>query len=160
MKKAIFCFAILALLTPPVSADNLFLETGPGFFKSLGTQLFVLRYKKDTSTVFGWPSYYEALLAHWNGEDRDNAIAISRAISFPVGFEQYFSPTLGIAGVRRKTAHLGTAFQFYFRFAYDFKIKGRDVSLAIVHYSNGKMFFGWDGPNSGENFLTLSVGLF
>lgn len=160
MKKAIFCLFILALLASPVSADNLFFETGPGFFKSLGTQVFVLRYTKDTSTVFGWPSYYEALFAHWTGEDRDNAAAIARAISFPIGCEQYFSSTLGLAAVSQETDHLGTNFQFYFRFAYDFKIKGRDFSLAIIHYSNGKMIFGWDGPNSGENFLTLSVALF
>jgi hypothetical protein len=160
MKKAIYCLAVLALLASPASADNLFFETGPGLFKSLGSQVFVLRYKKDTSTVFGWPSYYEALISHWTGENRDNALAVSRAISFPIGFEQYFSPTFGIAGIPKETSHLGTNFQFYFRFAYDFRIKGRDLSLAVIHYSNGKMIFGWDGPNSGENFFTLSVALF
>jgi hypothetical protein len=58
------------------------------------------------------------------------------------------------------TEHLVTHLQFYFRFAYDWKIGSRDFSLGFTHVSNGKLVFGWDGPNTGENFLTLSIGLF
>ncbi len=160
MKTIILCLVFLVLLTSPVLADNLFLETGPGYLKSTASELFLLRYKKDTSTLFGLSSYYEALLAYWNGKDRDEAIGVSRAVSFEIGKEQYFSPTFGLLAIHHTTDHLGTPLQFYFRFAYDLKSKQRDVSFAIVHISNGKAIFGWDGPNSGENFIILSIGIF
>lgn len=160
MKTALACLLILVLFTCPVFADNLFIEGGGGIGKSLDSQIFLLKYQKETSRLFGLPSYYEWLLAYWSGEARDEAIGVSRAISFEIAKEQYFSPTLGLLAIRSETQHLGTHFQFYFRLAYDLKVKRRDISFAIVHISNGKLIFRWDGPNTGENFLTLSIGLF
>lgn len=85
MKKIISGLVIIVLFTPSVFADNLFLETGPGICKSLDSEIFLLRYQKETSRLFGQPSYYEALAAHWNGKYREDAIGIGRGITFQPG---------------------------------------------------------------------------
>jgi hypothetical protein len=44
-----------------------------------------------------------------------------------------------------------------FRIALGRRAGAFDLSLGYVHYSNGKHFFGWEGPNYGENFATIQV---
>jgi hypothetical protein len=160
MKTYILSLTIFLLSASFAPADNLFIEAGAGHCKSLNSQVFALRYDKDTSRIFGKASYYEFFFSHWNSENRNDSLGVARSISFEIGEDQYFSPTFGIAGVARETRDMGTHFQFYFRIPYDFTIHGRQFSLALIHLSNGKFVFGWDGPNSGENFVTLSIGLF
>lgn len=151
---------IVLLAAPYAPADNLFLEVGTGYCKSLSSHVLMLRYDKETSRIFGKASYYEFFFSHWTGENRNNALGIGRTISFEISEGQYFSPAFGVAAVGRETENIGTRFQFYFRLPYDFKKYERQWSLALIHLSNGKVIFRWNGPNNGENFITLSVGLF
>jgi hypothetical protein len=160
MKTIILSFIIFVLSALPAIADNLFVEAGPGFSKSADSTVFLLRYDHNTSRLFKHDSFYEGVLAHWTGSNRAEVIGLARGILWNTGKDQDLRATFGLLGTSRTTEHLGTRFQFYFRFAYDRKIFRRDVSLALIHISNGKLIFGWDGPNSGENFITLSVGLF
>ena len=150
------------MLTPSHAfANKLSIEGGPGIFKSLYSYAVFLRYQRDTSALFDYPSYYEAVGSYWTNDCHAAAFGIARAVEWrKENKNHYFSTSFGLMGVSRTTEHLGTNFQFYFRAAYNMKLDGREASLGLVHVSNGKAVFGWDGPNSGENFLTLAVDLF
>lgn len=146
--------------TSPVFAGSLFIEGGPGFSKSLHSDIILLRYDWETSRLFGQRSYYEAVLAHWNYKNRSEAAGLARGVSWNMGNGRYFGTTFGLIGISKETENLGSRWQFYIRFAYEVKIDNRDFSFGLVHFSNGKLFFGWDGPNNGENFITVGVALF
>lgn len=74
------------------------------------------------------------------------------------GGGKYFSASGGLGYVARKTDYLGTHPQFLWRLAFGNRFGNYDLSIAQVHYSNGKKIFGWDGPNRGQDFLTLQLG--
>jgi hypothetical protein len=161
MKTFIAGFILLALSASQACADSLFIEAGPGIFKSEDSIAVLMRYQRNTSRLFNRPSYYEAIAAYWSSDSRDKAIGLARGVAWSREQKSRFlSASFGLLGVSRTTDHLGTRFQFYFRFAYNSRIVNRDFSAGLIHISNGKMIFGWDGPNSGENFITFSLGLF
>ncbi len=142
-------------------ADDLFVEGGVGLFKSANSTALMLRYQRDTSRIFAYPSYWEAVAAYWDNDTRATAVGIARGVAWNRrNRESYATTSFGLVLINRTTEHLGTRWQFYIRASYDFKHWDRRFSIGAVHFSNGKAVFGWDGPNSGENFLTLSVGLF
>jgi hypothetical protein len=159
MKKYILGL-IICVLPFPAFADNLFLEAGVGVLKSRHSEAVFLRYQHDTSRLFHLPSYWEGVLTHWNNSSHAEALGLARGISWDGNENRHFSAAFGMVGISRTTEHSGTHFQFYFRIGYDIKIRERDYSVGLIHISNGKLIFGWEGPNSGENFVTLSVGLF
>ena len=159
--KFVILTLIIILGYSAASADNLFVEAGPGILKSKDSLVLLLRYQKETSELFGHSSFYEAFGAHWTDGSRATAYGLARGIVWNrKDRPAFFSTSFGLAGVSRTTSHMGTRFQFYFRFAYDWRLGSVPVSLGYIHFSNGKLVFGWDGPNSGENFLTFSAALF
>lgn len=159
MKTLLSSLALVLLLTSPVSADNVFLDAGVGLFKSESSGALFLRYQKETSQLLRRPSYWEGVAGYWTGDNSALTLGIARGINWNLAKrDHYFSTTFGVLGVSRTTEHLGTHFQFYFREAFHIKLRGADVSLGLTHISNGKAVFGWNGPNSGENFVNLAVG--
>ncbi len=161
MKTYFFGLIVIsALSTSPVLANDLFVDTGPGTFYSADTFSVFVRYQRDTSKLFNRESYYEAFFANWNGHNYAYAIGIARGIRLFQHDDRYFSFTFGGCHISRETNNLGTPFQFYIRLSYDVKVYRHDLSLGYVHISNGKFIFGWDGPNNGENFITLGIGFF
>ena len=161
MKKIITGVAIILFLPASAFAGDLFLETGPGVFKSLDSLAVLLRYQKEAPPMFGYPGHYEAVGVYWSNSNHAVGYGLAREIVWnKVKKNDFFSTSLGLMGVTRTTDHLGTLFQFYVRVAYNVAIWDRDVSLGLVHISNGKWVLGWRGHNTGENFITLSVALF
>lgn len=144
--------------SPSKSADGLFVETGAGFARSLNTGVILARYQKDTSPLWGYESFYEGIYARWSGENHAEDFALSRGIRLRVAEDAYYSATVGVGHISRITGNLGTPFDFYFRIAYGRKTGRYDISLGVIHISNGKPLFGWSGPDNGENFITLAVG--
>jgi hypothetical protein len=159
MKTLLSAFVLVLLAALPVSANQLAVDLGLGVFKSERSGAMFLRYQKDTSRLFDRPSYWEGVAGYWTNSNWAVALGVARGIDWNRGKRDHFySTSFGLASVNRTTNHLGTHFQFYFRQAYHVTMHGRDISLGLTHISNGKLVFRWNGPNSGENFLTLSVG--
>ncbi len=161
MKKIITGITITLVFPVTAFADNLFIETGSGIFKSLNSLSVFMRYQKEAPPLFGYPGHYEALGAYWNNTDHNAGYGLAREIVWnKTEKSQVFSTSLGVMGVTRTNDHLGTLFQFYVRIAYNMVIWDRDFSLGLIHISNGKSVLKWKGHNTGENFVTLSVGIF
>ncbi len=95
---------------------------------------------------------------HWNGKYHADAVGLAGGIRWDGRDDRYFSAALGGCRISRKTDNLGTPFQFYIRLGAGIRTSRYDVSFGLVHISNGKLLFGWNGPNKSENFITLSVG--
>jgi hypothetical protein len=148
----------LLVLSPDVFADTLSLETGQGFHHSGNTQALFVRYQKDAPLLFGQQGFYEGSVGAWNGPNRVETVGIARGLRFGLGETGYLSAQFGLNYITRKTENLGTLFQFASRLTVGRSIGEYDVSLGYVHFSNGKYFFGWDGPNYGENFVTVQIG--
>jgi hypothetical protein len=155
----IFSFILfLLVLSPDVFAETLSLEAGQGFHFSGNTQTLFVRYQKDAPLLFGQKGFYEGSVGAWNGPNRVETAGIARGLRFDFGETGYFSAQFGLNYITRKTENLGTLFQFASRLAIGRAIGEYDVSLGYIHFSNGKLFFGWDGPNNGENFVTVQIG--
>jgi len=148
----------LLVLSPDVLADTISLETGQGFHHSVETQALFLRYRMEAPPLFGQKGFYEAAVGAWNGPNRVETAGIARGLRFDWGEADYFSAQAGLHYITRTTENLGTLFEFAFRLAVGRTIGAYDLSLGYVHFSNGKYFFGWDGPNYGENFVTVQIG--
>jgi len=141
------------------SANGLFVEAGTGVMTSQGSTYTAVRYQKETSKLFDTDSFYELSYASWNGPNENNAISFARGLRWTGKANTYGSVDIGVGHIKRTTGNLGTPFQFYLRFAYGIKVGAVDFSLGFVHYSNGKLIFGWQGPNNGEDFPTFSLGI-
>jgi hypothetical protein len=159
MKKIAIAIIICAAVSSPVFADDFFLQAGGGFGKSFGETITGVRYQHDTSRLFSLPSFYEAVYMYWSNSSRSQGLGFARSLVWKHGEFRSFNASIGLMGISRRTENLGTSLQIYFRFAYDFVLSGRKLSLDLIHISNGKLIFGWQGPNSGENFICVSVGL-
>ena len=134
------------------------LESGIGVHHSGNTEAVFLRYQTDAPLLLGLEGYYEASLGAWNGPNHAGAIGISRGIQWFWDEKGYLAGSAGVGYINETTDNLGTRFQFLFRAALGLRGDQYDFSLGYVHYSNGKYFFGWDGPNYGENYITLQFG--
>ncbi len=161
MKKGISCLILIIVITPSsfVCANGLFVEASPGIFFSGDTTVSLVRFQKDTSRLFGHESFYEAAYASWNGTNSNRAVSLARGLFWGDRERAYRSADLGICHISRTTDNLGTPFQFYFRAASGIKVGRADLSIGLIHYSNGKLVFRWSGPNKSENFITASIGL-
>ncbi len=160
MKTLLSAFVLVLLFSFSVHADDLFVDAGLGVFKSEHSGSLFLRYQKETSQLLRRPSYWEGIAGYWTDSNSAAAFGVARGIDWNRGGQRdhYFSTTFGVLAVSRTTQHLGTHFQFYFREAYHLKVAGTDLSLGFTHISNGKLVFRWNGPNSGENFITFAMG--
>ena len=151
--------SILYLLCPQrARADMLSLETGRGFHRSTHSDILYLRYHWDAPALFTLPGYYEALLAGWNGRSRAAAVGIARSAQWSFNDRYYLDGSAGVAWLDKTTRNLGTRFQFAFRLAVGRRFDDWELSIGYEHFSNGKLFFNWDGPNNGENFGVIRVG--
>ncbi len=160
MKKGMPCLLIIVLaLSSFVYADGIFVEAGPGLFNSRSTTVSLVRVQKDTSKLFRHDSFYEAAYASWNGENSNHAVSLARGLRGGDSGRAYWSADIGLCHISRTTDNLGTPFQFHIRAASGIKVGRADLSIGLIHYSNGKLLFRWSGPNKSENFLTVSAGL-
>ncbi len=160
MKKLLYFTAISFLLpTLPALADSLSYETGIGFSFSSSATVNLLRFRHEVEPLFGLSSYYEVSYASWNGPNHADAIAVARGIRLERTADEYLSLTLGLSHISRTTANLGQPFEFYIRVAYEKSVSKALFSIGWIHYSDAKFLFGWSGPNNGENFATISMGL-
>jgi hypothetical protein len=159
--KSLLLIAAIMLLFPalPASADSLSYEAGVGFYFSSGSTVNLLHYQHEARPLFGYSGYYEAVYASWNGPDNAKAIGLARGIRLATFEDQYLSLTGGLTHINRTTSNLGQPFEFYGRIAYVIQVNKAIFSIGYVHFSDGKFFFGWSGPNNGENFVTLSLGM-
>jgi hypothetical protein len=146
------------LFAGPVSAGTISVETGEGFHHSPHTEAFFLRYQTKAFELAGFDTYYEALAGGWNGKNRNEAVALSLGILLPWHDDDRFFGSAGLGRASRTTENLGVHFQFTFHVGYTRKFDALNLSLAYVHFSTGKYFLGWEGPNFGENFLTAQAG--
>lgn len=160
MKKITMGLIIFAALCHTVFAGDFFLQAGAGVGKSFKESEIGIRYQHDTSRLFGLPSYYEVAYLYWNNDSRAHGLGVARSLVWSNSGSRSFDASLGLMGINRTTDHLGTKVQLYFRFSYAFTVDDRNLSIDLIHLSNGKILFGWDGPNSGENFIAASIGLF
>ncbi len=149
----------LLLRALPAFGDSLSYEVGAGFYFSSGTTANLLRYRHETSTLFGFSSYYEASYASWNGPDHADALALARGIRLTGSGDENLNFTFGLSHISRTTANLGQPFEFYTRLGFEKSIGKALFSVGLIHYSDGKFIFGWSGPNNSENFATFSIGL-
>lgn len=138
--------------------NGLFLEAGPGISQSLKSEAVLVRFQRDFLQIFGHQSFLEGFYMHWDGHNHADAVGLAGGIRWTVTRDKYVSTALGGCHISRETENLGTPFQFYIRVGGGIRTNRYDVSIAFVHISNGKLFFGWNGPNKGEDFITLSVG--
>ena len=150
---------LVSLYASAAFANGLYLEVGPGVMTSEGSTYTAVRFQKETSRLFNTDSFYELCYASWNGPNSNNALSFARGLRWPGPANTHASADIGIGHINRTTGNLGTPFQFYLRFAYGIKVGAFDISLGFVHYSNGKLIFGWQGPNNGEDFPTFSLGV-
>lgn len=151
------CLALF-LFAGPVSAGTISVETGEGFHHSPHTEALFLRYQTKAFELLGFDTYYEALAGGWNGKNRNEAVALSLGILIPWHDDDRFFGSAGLGRASRTTENLGVHFQFTFHVGYTRKFDALNLSLAYVHFSTGKYFLGWEGPNFGENFLTVQAG--
>jgi len=134
------------------------LEGGQGFHYSGNTQALFLRYQWEAALLFGQEGFWEAALGAWNGPNRVETIGFARGLRFRWQEKNYASAQAGLHYITRRTENLGTPLQFGARLALGRTMGAYDLSIGYVHFSNGKYFFGWEGPNYGEHFVTIQVG--
>ncbi|HEX9021401.1 MAG TPA: acyloxyacyl hydrolase [Nitrospirota bacterium] len=156
---ALFLF-LLFLSSATADAAGLFIEGGEGFYFSHDTEAVIVRFQLDAPKLFGLEGFYEATYASWNGHEHDEAIALARGVRWVSAMKSAVSLTAGLSYISRTTSHLGQPFEFYGRLAFDEEIGRAFVSIGWLHYSDAKFLFQWSGPNDGENFLTLTLGVY
>ena len=159
--KSILLFAVIMLLCQirPASADSLSYEAGSGFYFSEKADADFLRYQHETEPLYGFSSYYEGSYASWNGPDHAEAVGLARGIRWMSNDDEYVSFAAGLSHISRTTSNLGQPFEFYVRVAYEKPFGKALASIGYIHYSDAKFLFRWSGPNNGENFATLSLGM-
>jgi hypothetical protein len=143
---------VLSLLPGGVAAAGLFIEAGEGFYFSHNTEVLMARYQLEASALFNEESFYEVSYAAWTGRNQNRGIRWERTAVDSV------SVTIGLSRVNGTSVNLGQPYEFYGRLAYEKQLGGVLFSIGWIHYSDAKFLFHWPGPNTGENFLTLSLG--
>lgn len=148
----------LVFAATPARGDLLAFESGRGDHNSRGTDAWFLRYQHDIQPLWGAKSFIEFAGGSWNGDTENRTVGGSGGLRYALTTRTYFSGSVGLAYVTDRTDYLGTHQQFQLRFALGWRMERVDLALAHSHYSNGRSIFGWNGPNTGENFITLQLG--
>ena len=159
-RPVLFAVFLLFCVSCAANADagTVSVETGGGFHHSTHSECLFLRYQDKAFEIEGFDAYYEALAGGWNGENRNEAVALSLGIMLPWHENDWFFGSAGLGRASRTTDNLGVHFQITFHVGYTMKLETANLTLGYVHFSTGKYFLGWEGPNYGENFLTLQAG--
>lgn len=157
--KPILFIAGMLLYPCSAGADMLAVAVGHGIIHSQGSNAVFLSYQTDAPTLFNQKSLFDLSIAHWSGGNYNTALTVARTLRWKLAPEYYFAGTLGIGMVDRTTDHLGTLGQFVVRLVFGRKFGKCDLSIGETHYSNGKKVLrhNWDGPNKGEDFLTVML---
>ena len=143
----------------PVRADAVSLGAGPGYYRfSHDSEVVLLRYEHDASPLFNQEGFWAGTFAAWSGENRAEAIGLSRGMRWPFGDRWHADAELGLNWISDTTENLGTPVQILLRAAVGRRLDSLNVSLGVLHYSNARWLVHWDGPNNGENFVVLGVG--
>jgi hypothetical protein len=153
----VICLAVSALWQPGAEADEIALETGRGVEYSNGDIGTFLQYRREAPPLYGFSSYFEFTLAYWNGVEHDSFIAASRGLNYVLRERTRATASFGAGYLDRKTDRLGTRAQFMARLGIDHDYGAYTLGIGATHISNGSKVFRWDGPNKGENYLTLRV---
>lgn len=141
-----------------VRAEMVATEIGAGIRQSNDSNLLRVRYAEDWAPVDRLMSFVDLSASTWGGDNANNAIAGGLGLRYDLPRENYISASMGLAYVSDETENLGTHGQLQFRFALGHRFERYDFSIGYTHYSNGKGVFNWDGPNRGEDFITLQLG--
>lgn len=149
---------VLSLLPAGVATAGLFVEGGEGFYFSHNTEVVLVRYQLEASALFNEESFYEVSYAAWNGRNRNEAVGLARGIRWERTADDSVSLTMGLSRIDGTSMNLGQPYEFYGRLAYEKQLGRALISVGWIHYSDAKFLFQWPGPNTGENFLTLSLG--
>jgi len=159
LMPALILSACLLLCPLPAGADMLAVTLGRGNIYSQGSLAVFLSYQKDAPKLFNQEGFYDFTFGYWSGSTYNSAVTVARVVRWKLSRETYFAGTLGIGVVDHTTDHLGTIGQFVVRLAFGRRLGKYDLSIGETHYSNGKTALGlnWDGPNTGEDFLTLML---
>lgn len=129
-----------------------------GFHYSTHSEAVFIRYQKD-APFFGFEGYYEALLGGWSGPNGVVTAGLGRGLRLVSEKGNYLAASAGLAVISDTTHNLGTPIEITFHVSLGRRRDNLDIAIGYVHFSNGKYFFGWSGPNYGENFVTLQAGL-
>jgi len=141
-----------------VQADMLGVEFGAGIRHSDNSEMLRVRYQTDWEPVDRLMSFIDLSATTWNGDDSNDAVSAGLGLRYDLPQDNYLSAAMGLAYVTNETDNLGTHGQLQFRFALGHRVDRWDFSVAYSHYSNAKGIFGWNGPNLGEDFITLQFG--
>lgn len=149
---------LLVVTAGGASANTVSVEAGRGFHHSQHSESLFLRYQMKAFDLSGYDTYYEALAGAWTGENRNEVVALSLGIMIPWHDDDLFFGSAGIGRASRTTDNLGVHFQVTFHVGYTKAFEAAKLTFAYVHFSTGKLFLNWNGPNYGENFYTFQVG--
>lgn len=157
--RYLFSFMLAAVFAAPAARADLFaFESGRGNHNSRGSDARFLRYQHDMLSLWKFVGFIEFTGGSWDGDNKNSSVGAGGGLRYAFTKRSYFSTAVGIAYVTDRTDNLGTHPQFQWRFALGRRIGRVDLALAQIHYSNGKSIFRWEGPNVGDNFLTLQIG--
>ena len=133
-------------------------EAGPGISHSSDGNMLGIRYEADWVPVEQMMSFVDLSASTWSGDAENTSVGAALGLRYGLPRDNYLSASMGLAYVANETENLGTNGQFLFRFALGHRYERYDFSIGYTHYSNGKGLFGWDGPNRGDDFITLQLG--
>lgn len=147
----------LVLATTAAEADEVGVDVGPGFEYSDGDEGVFVHYRRAAAPLFGCTSYYEFTVGGWNGSERDLVAGAARGLSFDLHDLDRLTASLGAGYLDRTTENLGTHAQFLLRLGYERDIGQYILGVGVIHVSNGKKVFHWEGANKGENYAVLRL---
>lgn len=135
------------------------MEVGEGVHWSKGADAGFLRYARDMKfpNFPEQPAFYEFSIGAWDKKNDNNAIGLA------IGIRHYWDnfhleASGGPAWAEHKTHVSATHEQFVLHIGGVFTVDRFEFGIFQSHYSNAKPLLGWDGRNTGYDFLTFQVG--
>ncbi len=149
---------LFSLLPGSAAAGGVFVAGGEGFYFSHNTELLIGGYQFAAPVLFNEESFYEVSYSAWTGRNQNLALNLARGLRWERNENDSVSLTAGFSRIDGTTANLGQPYEFYGCLVYEKRLGGVLFSLGWIHYSDAKFLFHWPGPNTGENFVILSLG--
>jgi hypothetical protein len=158
MRRSVTALCLAALASPLTASERMAVEIGRGTHNNRGSDALFLRYAYELrESLLPGQNFYEWSFGTWDGQARNNAAGF--ALGTRGRWERFhLDGGIGVAYLEDKTPLSGTHQQFSVRLGAGVVYERIDVSLYLTHYSNAKLVFGWDGPNSGYDFITVQIG--
>lgn len=148
-----------ALIVAPVfAAEKIAVEVGQSFHRSEGADAVFTRYLNDLELPnLSQQGFYEISLGSWDDKDPNTALGLALGIQGHWN-NVHLNGSFGVAYLANKTDLSGTHQQIISRLGAGYTVGKFDFSLFVTHYSNAKAIFGWEGNNSGYDFVTGQIG--